>query len=181
VTDDPQPGVQQQEAHTMESLGETRYYLELAVKDLRPGRTPRKPLVLRQLARDEGALAGWLYRTVGAAWQWIDRAAWTDGQWRAHLASDEIEMWLAMDDDERAGYFEVRHESRDRSEIITFGLLPTHVGRGLGGHLLCLAVGTVAASGARVVWLHTCSRDHPNALANYQARGFVVTRTEPFT
>jgi ribosomal protein S18 acetylase RimI-like enzyme len=162
----------------MEQLDETRYYLELAVKNLRPARVPARPLVLRQLAHSEGAVARWLYNTVGAAWQWTDRAAWTDHQWSSHLASDEIAMWLALDQDEPAGYFEVRHESRDRSEILTFGLLPSCVGRGLGGHLLSLAVAKIAESGVDIVWLHTCSRDHPNALGNYQARGFVVTRTE---
>jgi hypothetical protein len=28
------------------------------------------------------------------------------------------------------------------------------------------------------VWLHTCTKDHPHALSNYQARGFQVFRTE---
>jgi hypothetical protein len=29
----------------------------------------------------------------------------------------------------------------------------------------------------RRVWLHTCSLDHPAALANYQARGFRIFDT----
>jgi hypothetical protein len=33
-------------------------------------------------------------------------------------------------------------------------------------------------AGARRVWLHTASLDHPNALANYLARGFRVYDTE---
>jgi hypothetical protein len=28
------------------------------------------------------------------------------------------------------------------------------------------------------VWVHTCNRDHPQALANYQARGMVVYKVE---
>jgi hypothetical protein len=28
------------------------------------------------------------------------------------------------------------------------------------------------------VWLHTCNRDHPEALANYQARGMIVYSVE---
>jgi hypothetical protein len=28
------------------------------------------------------------------------------------------------------------------------------------------------------VWVHTCNRDHPQALANYQARGLVVYKIE---
>jgi hypothetical protein len=32
--------------------------------------------------------------------------------------------------------------------------------------------------GARRVWVHTCSLDHPGALANYLARGFRVFKEE---
>ena len=32
--------------------------------------------------------------------------------------------------------------------------------------------------GAQRVWVHTCSLDHPHALANYQARGFRIFRVE---
>jgi hypothetical protein len=32
--------------------------------------------------------------------------------------------------------------------------------------------------GATRVWVHTCSLDHPSALANYQARGMRLYRHE---
>lgn len=32
--------------------------------------------------------------------------------------------------------------------------------------------------GAKRVWVHTCSLDGPNALANYQARGFQLYQVE---
>jgi hypothetical protein len=28
------------------------------------------------------------------------------------------------------------------------------------------------------VWVHTCNRDHPQALANYQGRGMIVYKVE---
>jgi len=64
-------------------------------------------------------------------------------------------------------------------EIAYFGLLPEFVGRGLGGHLLSVAVERAFESGARRVWLHTCTRDNPAALPNYLKRGFLPFRTEP--
>ena len=36
------------------------------------------------------------------------------------------------------------------------------------------------ALGASRVWLHTCTLDHPGALANYLARGFRPFRTETY-
>jgi hypothetical protein len=44
----------------------------------------------------------------------------------------------------------------------------------LGGALLTATVERAWALGARRVWVHTCSLDHPNALPGYQARGFRV-------
>ncbi len=50
-----------------------------------------------------------------------------------------------------------------------------YVGRGLGAHLLAEGVARAwAMDGTRRVWVHTCSLDGPAALANYEARGFVV-------
>jgi hypothetical protein len=51
-------------------------------------------------------------------------------------------------------------------EIDTFGLLPSQIGRGLGGHFLTLSVQLawdLAPPGSRL-WLHTSDRDHPAAL-----------------
>jgi len=32
--------------------------------------------------------------------------------------------------------------------------------------------------GTRRVWVHTCTQDHPHALANYRKRGFRVFKTQ---
>jgi hypothetical protein len=44
--------------------------------------------------------------------------------------------------------------------------------------LLTVALETALAQRPGRVWVHTCSRDHPAALANYQARGMRVYRVE---
>jgi GNAT superfamily N-acetyltransferase len=49
--------------------------------------------------------------------------------------------------------------------------MPRFIGRGLGGWLLTAAIERAWQMGAARVWVHTCSFDHPGALANYQARG----------
>ena len=50
------------------------------------------------------------------------------------------------------------------------------LGKGLGGGFLTAAVEKAWEMGAARVWVHTCSFDHPNALKNYQARGFQIYR-----
>ena len=70
----------------------------------------------------------------------------------------------------------VTRHSDDEIEIAYFGLLPEFIGRGLGGALLTSAIDNAWAwsPAPSRVWVHTCNRDHPSALANYQARGFKI-------
>ena len=46
----------------------------------------------------------------------------------------------------------------------------------MGGGFLTAAVEKAWEMEAARVWVHTCSLDHPNALKNYQARGFQIYR-----
>jgi len=61
-------------------------------------------------------------------------------------------------------------------------LLPEFIGRRLGGALLTSAIQQAWSRSGGVapnrVWVHTCNRDHPQALANYQARGMVIYKVE---
>jgi GNAT superfamily N-acetyltransferase len=81
---------------------------------------------------------------------------------------------------ELAGYFELRRDTDGGVEIAYFGLLPGFTGRRLGAHLLTEAVERAWSLGARRVWLHTCTFDHPAALPNYVKRGFTVFKTEQY-
>jgi GNAT superfamily N-acetyltransferase len=59
-------------------------------------------------------------------------------------------------------------------EIAYFGLMPDYIGRGLGPALLGWALERAWSYRPRRVWLHTCSLDHPKALAVYRRAGFEV-------
>jgi len=123
-----------------------------------------------------------LYFAVGEKWQWIDKRPWTDEQWKEYAAAPELRTFAAYYDGALAGYYELRRNTEDRVEITYFGLLPEFIGRDLGGALLTSAIeeawfrrGGIAP---KRVCVHTCNRDHPQALANYQARGMVVYKVE---
>ena len=62
-------------------------------------------------------------------------------------------------------------------EIVYFGLLVNFIGKGLGGAMLSRALQHAWALGPERVWVHTCTLDHPAALANYEARGMRIYRT----
>ena len=80
-----------------------------------------------------------------------------------------------------AGYVEFNVHDDSGVEIAQFGLLPEFIGQGLGGYMLTLAVEEAWKKKPSRVWLHTSSFDHPNALENYQARGFRMFKKETHT
>ncbi|MGD9905667.1 MAG: GNAT family N-acetyltransferase [Vicinamibacterales bacterium] len=121
-----------------------------------------------------------LYHGVGAAYHWVDRAAWSDDDIRAHLAQPGVEVWTAHLEDRLAGYFELRTWPDGSVEVAYFGLLPGFIGRGVGGALLTETLRTAWQRQPTRVWLHTSSLDHPAALANYRARGLDVTHVETY-
>ena len=76
-----------------------------------------------------------------------------------------------------AGYYELGVDDAGDAEILHFGLAPAFIGRGYGGPLLTSALEEGFRLGAGRVWVHTCTNDHPAALANYQARGMAIYKT----
>jgi len=171
-------------------------YLEMrSPEKLRPKRCADARFQVREQKEPNWVFNRDLYFAVGEQWQWIDKRPWTDEQWKEYAAAPELRTFAAYYDDELAGYYELRRESepdppsprlrRDRQgevEIAYFGLLPDFIGCGLGGALLTSAIEEAWSRRGGIapirVWVHTCSRDHPQALANYQARGMVVYKIE---
>jgi GNAT superfamily N-acetyltransferase len=123
------------------------------------------------------ASAARFYRDVGKGYFWIDRASWTDAQWRDELERAGTELWILRDDGADAGFFELTRPAPRTHEIHYLGLLPGREGQGLGAHLLTGAIERAWEAGADRVLVNTCTLDHPRALPNYLARGFEVVRT----
>ena len=124
------------------------------------------------------ALARHLYIAVGAPWCWYMRLGWRYRDWQSRLADDRVQLWTAYAEGAPVGYFELERQSAGSVEICYFGLIPEFIGRGQGKALLEDAIDKAWQLGGKRVWLHTCTLDHPNALANYQARGFRVFKEE---
>lgn len=119
-----------------------------------------------------------LYNLVGADWKWVDKADWSDNQWRLYVQNDSLKTFIAYLERETAGYYELLAHPDASVEINYFGLAPGYIGKGYGGHLLTHAVKSAWEWPAQRVWLHTCTLDHPHALQNYLARGFRMYKTE---
>jgi GNAT superfamily N-acetyltransferase len=148
-----------------------------------------------------------LYEYVGGDWHWINRLAWSVQQWHDYAAKDNLRTFVGYRQGSIVGYYELQKQeggkdsgpptpksalgnpSQTRNdafgdrgvEVCSFGLTPPFIGQGYGGPLLDTAIENAFAWGARRVWLHTCSLDHPNALNNYLKSGFRIFKVEEKT
>lgn len=156
----------------------TTWYLEQTRPDqLRLALTPQPAPLIRQ-ETSSPALNLSLYKSIGADWHWRDRLAWSEQRWREWLDRPEVQTWVMYDGGAHAGYVELEKQSGGNVEIAYFGIAREFFGRGLGGHLLSVGIERAWAMGAQRVWVHTCSLDHPAALANYRARGMTIYQEE---
>ena len=158
----------------------TTYLEMLSPEQLRPKQCAGGRLQIRQRAQGNWRLNRDLYLAVGADWAWTDKEQWTDQQWKEYALASELQTFAGYCAETLAGYYELRRDSEGGVEIAYFGLLPAFIGAGLGGALLTDAIDRSwrMAPAVNRVWVHTCTRDHPRALANYQARGMVIYRVE---
>ena len=158
-------------------------YLEMRAPDqLRAKRCADARFQIREARERNWRFNRDLYFRVGEQWDWADKRPWTDEQWKQYVSAPELWTFAAYYDDMLAGYYELRCDTDDGVEIAYFGLLPEFIGQGLGGVLLTSAIEEAWSPRGGIapkrVWVHTCNRDHPQALANYQARGMVIYKVE---
>ena len=119
-----------------------------------------------------------LYAEVGRQWSWFDRLWWSDAQLSAHLDRSEVKVRVLHLNGAPAGYYELVTHADRSVEIGYFGLMPHAIGKGLGRWLLGEAIAEAWSMLPERIWLHTCTFDHPAALAFYQRSGFRACRRQ---
>lgn len=143
----------------------------------RQGRTPDVEPVLLEAERPAPELSQFFYRLVGGPWFWQDRLSWPDERWVEWTSRPEQHLLSCWVDGVPAGYVDLEQQGTS-VEIAYFGLVTDMHGLGLGGWLLSRGIEKAwSVPGTERVWLHTCSRDGPAALSNYQSRGFEIVDT----
>ncbi|WP_086936379.1 GNAT family N-acetyltransferase [Endozoicomonas montiporae] len=142
----------------------------------------RKPLPnarfeIRECLEKQFEVNRFFYQFVGRHWNWNDKLSWSDKQWQDYAETPNRRTWIAYVDNSPAGYFELSKNSDNIVELDYFGLTERFVGKGYGGGFLSLAIEAAWQWNAHRVQVNTCSKDHPGALKNYQARGFRLYKT----
>jgi GNAT superfamily N-acetyltransferase len=114
-----------------------------------------------------------LFTGVGLPYRWSSRFRFSIDQWNDYFSKTDLKTYIGFKDEKIIGFFELVVDSDD-AEIIFFGMFPAFTGKGFGGYFLSHAVRCAWETGAKRIWLHTCTNDNRNALPNYLARGFEV-------
>ncbi len=155
----------------------TIYYLEMHSFDTRGLKPVPQDLPIEEACIKQYQVNRLLYELVGENWQWHDKADWSSERWKEYAESDSLRTWIATHRGSMAGYFELQKIDPHTNEIAYFGLAEKFIGKGFGGALLSEAVRQAWQWGdVKRVIVNTCTHDHPNALKNYQSRGFTVYR-----
>jgi GNAT superfamily N-acetyltransferase len=150
------------------------FLLEVTPEAFRPKPFAAHSVQLEQATVRKHSRCRALWLEVGNGF-WTTRTRWAAPRWRLHLRDSKVSFWVASLGAEDIGFFELAFQRRG-TKIEGFGLLPAWRSQGLGAALLSSATSQAFQSGAARVWLHTATDDHPNALPNYQARGYRLYR-----
>jgi GNAT superfamily N-acetyltransferase len=142
---------------------------------------PRGDVTVVLAARPTVSFYRYLYDTTGEPWLWGDRRRLDDAALAAIVHDPAVEVFVAYLAGVPAGYVELDGRVPGDVEIAYLGVLPDFIGQKLGPYLLSFALHTAWSRRPGRVWVHTCTLDHPAALAMYQRAGLRVFKTETET
>jgi GNAT superfamily N-acetyltransferase len=150
-------------------------YLEMTA---RPAiEVPPSTLHLQRLPEPTAERYRALFRLVGAPWLWFSRLALDDDALLAIIRDPGTELFAVQDGNARdVGMLELDFRQPGQCELAFVGLVPELSGLGHGRWLLAEALSRGWRNGVSRVHVHTCSLDHPAALAAYRSAGFVPVR-----
>jgi len=117
-----------------------------------------------------------LYRRVGEDWLWFSRLRMRDEELRKILHDPAVDLHVLSYAGEDRGFLEFDCRSMPDIEIAFFGVTKEMIGKGAGRALMAQGLQNAWAHKPERIWVHTCTSDHPSALAFYQKIGFVAYR-----
>ena len=113
-----------------------------------------------------------LYRRVGEEWLWFSRIRMPDAELSAIIHSPMVELYALEQEGRDEGLLELDFRDAGQCEIAFFGITAKLIGSGAGRWLMNRALELSWSRPVTRVWVHSCTFDHPSALAFYQRSGF---------
>ncbi len=157
-----------------------RNYLEInSLTELKDNNIHPKGYTLQLINPSNFQLNKFFYKNIGKKHHWVDRLIWTEKQWIEYSSDKKVKTYVLKKKEDMAGYFElIVHSSNNEVEIAYLGLLEEYQNQKLGSYILSSAIKKAFLTYPDRVWVHTCSLDHKNALANYISRGMKIFKRE---
>jgi GNAT superfamily N-acetyltransferase len=119
-----------------------------------------------------------LYRRVGEEWLWFSRLQMADAELAAIIQSPRVEIYALVQDGRDEGLLELDFREAGQCELAFFGVTAKLIGGGAGRWLMDRALERAWSRPVARVWVHTCTFDHPAAVAFYQRSGFRAFRRQ---
>jgi GNAT superfamily N-acetyltransferase len=114
-----------------------------------------------------------LFKLVGAPWLWFSRLVLDDAHLTVIIQHPKLELYSVRDEGGReVGMVELDFREPHECELAFIGLVQELSGKGNGKWLLAEATKLAWREGVDRIHVHTCSLDHPAALAAYRRAGF---------
>ncbi|MGW1419518.1 GNAT family N-acetyltransferase [Bradyrhizobium manausense] len=113
-----------------------------------------------------------LFRRVGEEWLWFSRARMNDSELAAIIHAPGIEIYALAADGRDEGLLELDFREAGQCELVYFGVTTSLIGTGAARFLMNRALERAWSGEVGRVWVHTCTLDHPSAVAFYQRSGF---------
>jgi hypothetical protein len=144
----------------------------------RPGPS-RGGVTVRHVASPE---AGWyrdLFRRVGAEeWLWFSRLALDDAALAGIIRNPKVEVHSLSVQGRDEGLLELDFRIDGECELAFLGVTRQLLGTGAGRAMMSFAIEQVWSRPVRRFHVHTCTLDHPGALAFYIRSGFSPYRRQ---
>ena len=133
---------------------------------------PQGAWTLRRVASPDLDWFRDLYRRVGEEWLWFSRLQMADAELAAIVHSPMVDVHALVHEGRDEGLLELDFREGGQCELAFFGVTADLIGGGAGRWLMNRALELAWSRQVSRVWVHTCTLDHPSALAFYQRSGF---------
>ncbi len=117
-------------------------------------------------------------KLVGQEYLWCARLYMSDDELCSVIQDPKVEVYTLRADGKDMGLLELDFRKMPSCEISFFGVAGPLVGSGAGRWLMNRATEIAWSRPIERLWLHTCTLDHPRALAFYIRSGFVPFKRE---
>jgi GNAT superfamily N-acetyltransferase len=135
---------------------------------------PPSPLSLKRIEVPRPDRYRDLFRLIGEPWLWFSRLVMDDAHLSSIIQHPQVQLDAVVDEGGReVGMLELDFREPHECELSFIGLVPKLSGKGHGQWLLAEAAKRAWREGVDRVHVHTCSLDHPAALAAYRRAGFI--------